>query len=237
MGSFPLLHHVTLLVVAAFLLGPSPGVTAAAAAAEGRPRHAAFAPPRRPNTCVELQKQNAVLPSFILFQANDDESSSSSFWNGISNDLQMRYRIFQESQKGGDTIKQSMANVLAGEYDEDSVRRNIEQQIASAPCVMYTWERSPSCIQAKKAMELMGILDQVSEIPLDKPWDQGHPIRAELGKMVGRSSVPAIFIDGKYVGGFDGGVSTDSPGIQAMAFQGTLRPALTAAGIQFPKET
>jgi glutaredoxin 3 len=103
---------------------------------------------------------------------------------------------------------------------------------------MFTWEPSPSCIQAKKAMDLMGITDQVLEFPLDKPWSEGNPIRAELGKMVGRSSVPAIFIGGHYVGGFDGGISKDdAPGIQAMAFQGTLRPALEAAGIAFPKKS
>ena len=129
-----------------------------------------------------------------------------------------------------------MANVLAGEYDGAEIQSLIEEQIKSAPCVMFTWERSPACVQAKKAMKLMGILDQVVEFPLDKPWAEGNPIRAELGKKVGRSSVPSIFIGGKYVGGFDGGVSDDAPGIQAMAFQGKLRPALQAAGVEFPSD-
>jgi hypothetical protein len=41
-----------------------------------------------------------------------------------------------------------------------------------------------------------------------------------------------IFIGGNYVGGFDG--SVEAPGIQTMAFQGTLRPALEAAGVKWP---
>jgi glutaredoxin-related protein len=56
-------------------------------------------------------------------------------------------------------------------------------------------------------------------------------MRAELGKMVGRSSVPAIFIGGKYVGGFDSGVDNmESPGILEMAFKGTLREKLKEVG-------
>ncbi len=65
---------------------------------------------------------------------------------------------------------------------------------------------------------------------LDDPWEEGNPIRAELGKMVGRSSVPAIFIGGKYVGGYDGGVGKESPGILELAFRGTFREKLKEAG-------
>jgi glutaredoxin-related protein len=68
------------------------------------------------------------------------------------------------------------------------------------------------------------------KVRLDDPWEKGNPIRAELGKMVGRSSVPCIFIGGKYVGGYDGGVGDDSPGILEMAFKGTLREKLVAVG-------
>jgi hypothetical protein len=69
-------------------------------------------------------------------------------------------------------------------------------------------------------------------------------VRAEIGKRVGRSSVPMIFIGGDYVGGYDGGLDDNdksdnnkyskAPGIQTMAFRGTLRPALEAAGIKLP---
>jgi hypothetical protein len=49
--------------------------------------------------------------------------------------------------------------------------------------------------------------------------------------MVGKSSVPAIFLGGKYVGGFDSGVDNmESPGILEMAFKGTLRDELKEVG-------
>lgn len=60
--------------------------------------------------------------------------------------------------------------------------------------------------------------------------DKGKALRAELGKLVGRTAVPFIFIDGKYVGGYDGGTSEEAPGIMDLAFKGTLIPKLQAAG-------
>lgn len=47
---------------------------------------------------------------------------------------------------------------------------------------------------------------------------------------MGRSSVPCVFIGGEYVGGFDGGVGDEAPGMVALAFKGTLRGMLDDAG-------
>jgi len=163
--------------------------------------------------------------------SNDDGS----FLDKLQGTLQSTLKIAQESNAQGYSFKQTLANVLAGEYDVAELQAKIDAAIASGPCVMFTWERSPSCVKAVQAFELMGISEQIQNVRLDDPWDEGNPMRAELGKRVGRTSVPIIFVDGQYVGGFDGGVSEQAPGIQAMAFQGTLRPALEAAGIKFSK--
>ena len=93
---------------------------------------------------------------------------------------------------------------------------------------MFTWEASPACKQAVKCLDIAGA--SYKNVRLDDPWSEGNPIRAELGKMVGRSSVPCIFIGGKYVGGFDGGVGDEKPGILTMAFEGTLREKLKEVG-------
>jgi len=148
--------------------------------------------------------------------------------DGFLEDVSTRFQILQESRAGGAPLPQILANVIAGNYDVDSAKSNIEASIASAPCVMFTWENSPSCKQALMAMEAAQA--KVKVVRLDDPWEKGNPIRAQLGKMVGKSSVPCIFIAGKYVGGFDSGPSDEAPGIQKLAFQGTLRPMLQEAG-------
>lgn len=56
----------------------------------------------------------------------------------------------------------------------------------------------------------------------DQPWSDGNPIRSALGRRIGRTSVPAIFINGVYIGGCDDGPSADAPGLIPLAFQGDL---------------
>ena len=160
---------------------------------------------------------------------NDSNNPLSSLWDTVRDDLQMRWRIYQESSQAGYDFKQSLANVLAGEYDQDAVREQMQSHINSAPCVMFTWERSPSCVKAVNALvNLAGA--KVEIVRLDDPWSKGNPLRAELGKAYGKCSVPAIFIGGDYVGGFDAGVSDKAPGIQALAFSGQLQAKLQTAG-------
>lgn len=147
----------------------------------------------------------------------------------IKEDVQKVSKIIKESQQEGAGVKQILANVLAGEYDAAQVRTKVDTLINSAPCVLFTWKNSPSCKSAMQAMDSSGF--EYSVIRLDDPWEEGNKIRAEIGKMVGRTSVPMVFIGGGYVGGFDGGTNGDeSPGLVTLAFQGRLHSMLEAAG-------
>ena len=139
------------------------------------------------------------------------EVEATPFFEKLVEGIKFRYSLFQDAKDEGYNFKQSMACAMAGEYDEESVKEEINDIITSHPCVMFTWESSPSCKQAVTAFEKVGA--DVKNVRLDDPWSDGNPIRAEIGKMVGRSSVPMIFIAGEYVGGYDGGVSEDAPGI------------------------
>lgn len=187
------------------------------------PRHCA-------NAFVSAAAPSRRSGTTTAFHATEEDAS-------FMDNMQLRWKIGQESRAEGADFKQVVADVLAGEYDAEPIEQQIESEIPSAPVVMYTWEKSPACKKAVQGFELaLGVssLAETSDvriIRLDDPWDEGNPIRAQLGKKVGRTSVPCIFIGGEYVGGFDEGVGGSAPGIQAMAFQGTLRPALEAAGV------
>jgi glutaredoxin 3 len=179
----------------------------------------AFAPPR---TVASLRSGLAASTSCKLSSSATDESYS------IVDDLTQRFQLFQKSRSEGYDFKQSAAIAIAGKYDAVEVQDKIKESIASAPCVMFTWEASPACKKAIKYLDIAGATYKI--VRLDDPWSEGNPIRAELGKMVGRSSVPVIFMGGQYVGGFDGGVGEESPGILEMAFKGTLREKLKEVG-------
>ena len=57
--------------------------------------------------------------------------------------------------------------------------------------------------------------------------DGGYALRAELAKITGRTSVPAIFVGGQFLGGCnDGGMG----GIVSLDKAGKLRTLLTEAG-------
>ena len=169
---------------------------------------------------------------YALEPAGNSKSDIEIRLDNIISDVKTRARILQESTSEGAGFKQSVANVMAGDYDVLAVQREIKELVSSSPCVMFTWEASPYCKKAVEAMELLGIEQDVKIVRLDDPWSKGNPIRAELGKMVGRTSVPFIFIGGSYVGGYDGGTSENAPGMVEMAFKGTLIPALREAGIR-----
>lgn len=159
----------------------------------------------------------------------NNDNVMAAVWDNVRDDLQMRWRICQESSQAGYGLTQILANILAGDYDPAAVRQCLQTHINSAPCVMFTWERSPSCVKAVDALVHQAGA-KVEIIRLDDPWSTGNPLRAELGRTVGRCSVPAIFIGGAYVGGFDAGVSDEAPGIQSLAFSGKLHAKLEMAG-------
>ncbi|KAL3817518.1 hypothetical protein ACHAXA_003691 [Cyclostephanos tholiformis] len=180
-----------------------------------------------PQTIASRSRSSGVstsTTSFRLASSVDDGGGG----NSLIDDLSRRFQLFQKSRSEGFDFKQSTAIAIAGEYDALEVRNKIKESIDSAPCVMFTWEASPSCKKAIKYLDIAGASYKI--VRLDDPWSEGNPIRAELGKMVGRSSVPAIFMGGQYVGGFDGGVGEESPGILDMAFKGTLREKLKEVG-------
>jgi len=55
----------------------------------------------------------------------------------------------------------------------------------------------------------------------------GYALRAELAAETGRTSVPALFVDGQFVGGCnDGGLG----GVLTLDKAGTLKPLLAGAG-------
>lgn len=57
--------------------------------------------------------------------------------------------------------------------------------------------------------------------------DGGYALRAELAELIGRTSVPALYVGGEFVGGCnDGGLG----GVMTLDRAGTLKTMLDTAG-------
>mmetsp|Transcript_44900 Transcript_44900/g.71334 ORF Transcript_44900/g.71334 Transcript_44900/m.71334 type:complete len:207 (-) Transcript_44900:69-689(-) len=123
---------------------------------------------------------------------------------------------------------QVQASVQAGRYDKWEVRKEIEEEIKSAPVVIYTYDWSPFSSEAKKVLDSMGA--DYREVSLGAEWFLASPEqaakRAELGNLYGRTSMPHVFIGGRSVGGLMEG----DPGLVPLQETGELSDSLKQAG-------
>lgn len=117
-----------------------------------------------------------------------------------------------------------MAKLQAGSYDEEAVKAALERQIKNRPCVMYSFTDCPFCKQTKETLDRMGAMYTCVEL---NEVEGGMATRAELANKVGRTSMPAVFAGGEYIGGCnDGGMG----GVLTLHKEGKLKPLLQKAG-------
>ena len=78
--------------------------------------------------------------------------------------------------------------------------------------------------QAKQVLDGYGASYKVIEL---NEIEQGYALRAELAGITGRTSVPALFVGGEFLGGCnDGGKG----GVMTLDKAGSLKPMLASAG-------
>jgi len=152
---------------------------------------------------------------------------------GFFQAITLGVNVIVKRMSEGDDFKQAFADALAGPtLDVVDANHKIDALIDAHPCVVFSWTVSPFSTKAKALLDQMGVTYHAVE--LDKPWKDGNPLRAALGRRVGRTSVPAVFINGYYVGGFEDGPSADCPGLMSLLAAGRLRPLLIEAGALSP---
>jgi glutaredoxin 3 len=120
--------------------------------------------------------------------------------------------------------KQALVQSLAGDYDATAIRAQLNGWIAQEPVLMLSFQTCPFCIKAKSILDEKKAKYHVVELDVHP---NGKAIRAELGKMLGRTSVPAIFINGNFVGGCNDGGSGNG-GIVQLDQTGELNVLLRA---------
>jgi glutaredoxin 3 len=122
----------------------------------------------------------------------------------------------------GYRFKQWVADIVAGEFDEEKVGTLVDSFVADNTVAMFSFTTCPFCRRAKDFLEEKQIPYVAME--LDELDDNlGNEIRALLGKKTKRTSVPSIFIGGEYIGGCN-----DGPGLLTIGESGKLDEMLTA---------
>ena len=121
----------------------------------------------------------------------------------------------------GYQFKQFVADVVAGEYDEEATQKKIDSFVSKNKIAMYSFTTCPFCRQAKDYFDENGIKYTVVELD-ELEGNEGNEIRAALGKRIKRTSVPSIFIKGTPIGGLNDGM----PGLLPLAESGELQTML-----------
>lgn len=116
----------------------------------------------------------------------------------------------------GYRFKQWVADIVAGEFDEEEVGTMIDSFVTENDVAMFSFESCPFCRRAKDFLDEKGV--KYSVIELDElEGNTGNEIRAVLGRRTQRTSVPSIFIGGNCIGGCN-----DGPGLLTLADSGKL---------------
>ncbi|KAI2501050.1 protein disulfide oxidoreductase [Fragilaria crotonensis] len=120
--------------------------------------------------------------------------------------------------------KKALVKSLAGDYDEEATKEKLMSLIDDNPVLMLSFVTCPFCIKAKGIMNSLGAKYTVVE--LDQVTD-GKAIRAVMASVVGRTSVPAIWIGGTFIGGCNDG---PMGGVASLNDSGQLKDLLAGVG-------
>lgn len=123
----------------------------------------------------------------------------------------------------GYAFKQFIADIVAGEYNEQETQDFVQNFVSqtNTKVKMFSFTTCPFCRSAKDYLDQEGI--PYESIELDElEGNKGNEIRAVLGKMTKRTSVPSIFINGEAIGGLNDGF----PGLMPLATNGELQTML-----------
>jgi glutaredoxin 3 len=112
----------------------------------------------------------------------------------------------------------------AGEYDSAPIKARIGGLVDTNPVLMFSFTTCPFCIKAKQVLDDLGAKYTVIELDTDP---DGKAIRAEMADLLGRSSVPAIWISGQFIGGCNDG---PMGGIVSLNDSGKLQGMLQEVG-------
>ena len=178
-----------------------------------------------------LRGNSAAIAALLLFLSQSStaflapyRSNTVNCARGADKASSTRVHVFDMFKDAAGAAKKNLVKSLAGEYDESAVRARLDGLVNDNPVLMLSFTTCPFCIKAKETLDAKSAKYTVVELDTDI---DGKAIRAEMADFVGRTSVPAIWIDGKFVGGCNDG---PMGGLLKLEQDGKLDGLLQAVG-------
>ena len=150
-----------------------------------------------------------------------------------------------EQQYIGDWKLERIVEAAGTDFDPIAARDLLVAEATTAPVVMFSFVDCPWCLLAKGALRAQISIagapeDALRVVELEELGREGKRLRAALAIATGRTSMPAVFINSRAIGGYtDGEPAGDealclagSPGLKQLiedgTFQGLLKSALAS---------
>ena len=179
----------------------------------------AFQEPVHFSQAREIPGASPILQATSSGNDNDDDDAS-----GFLSQLTDGFAFGKNPAVVG---KKALIQQQAGNYDQETVRAQLNAFVDKHPVAMLSFTNCPYCKRAKEILDQSGALYQTME--LDKMPGGGIEFRSELAQLTERTSVPAIWIGGKFIGGCNDGGDTGA-GLNGLEKAGTLQDMLQQAG-------
>ena len=148
-----------------------------------------------------------------------------------------------EQQYIGDWKIGRIVEAAGAGFDRAAAREELRQYLEASPVVLFSFVDCPWCLLAKDRLREECTDDAaVRVIELEPLGREGKRLRASIALATGRTSMPAIFVGGRAIGGYTDGdpVGDDadlclagSPGLKALADSGKLQELVAEVGVKY----
>lgn len=132
-------------------------------------------------------------------------------------------RLSVATQRWALPVKLWIVERAAGVYDAAEEDERLERLARASGCVVFAFSACPFCRRARETLDAAGAHYTVYNLD-EEPW--GPPLRARLGRLTSRTSLPSIWMGGECIGGLNDG----TPGLRTLEATGELSTRLRACG-------
>ena len=92
----------------------------------------------------------------------------------------------------------------AGEYDKEGLRAKLNDRIQKSPIFLLMFGTCPYCINVMSILQSKNVSRQDALIVnLDSLGLEKYAIRTEVIEMINQTTIPALWIGGEFIGGFE----------------------------------
>ena len=154
-----------------------------------------------------LPKQSSASSSICLFSKQQKEgeedtvSRSEEFLNEMAKSIGVM--DLMKSPTGPQDTKSKMKQ-WAGEYDRDAIQVKLNAKIENSSIFLVMYGECPYCKKVLRLLEGKNVNPKTATlVDLDTLGMEKYALRYEVIDMVNQTTVPALWIGGQFIGGYD----------------------------------